>query len=326
MRTERNNQEGLFRFFYAITMTADCLLSLGSNLGARQDQLRRAVERLAALPDCQLTDVSDFLETLPIGGPAGQQPFLNAAVRLQSRLSPTRLLDSLLRVESQLGRVREVHWGPRTADIDLLLHGDSRAHTTRLQLPHPRMGFRRFVLEPAAAVAPDMIHPQFRASVEALRLRLDRTPRYLALCGANTAEVSDLSKQLAARTAAHRIVDPLTPQAATREPLAAVQKRAAALGVDDASDERWRISDFWVFQSLADVRQAKLGPIPETRFEPAPRLIALVTRAFAHPHERRRVARLRTLLSGRGSPFLIVNGNAPPQALAELQAALEAMT
>ena len=96
----------------------------------------------------------------PIGGPAGQEPFLNAAALLETSLPPAELLARLQRIELHLGRTRETRWAARTLDLDLLLYDNLVLNTPYLTLPHPRMAFRRFVLEPAAEVAPEMAHPR----------------------------------------------------------------------------------------------------------------------------------------------------------------------
>jgi len=131
-------------------------IALGSNLGDRAASLRAAVEGMAALGTVEA--VSPLVETAPVG--YTQQPaFLNAAARLRTTLPPDALLRGLLAIETALGRVRTVRWGPRTVDLDLLLYDDVVADSPTLTLPHPRMHERRFVLEPLAAIAPDVRHP-----------------------------------------------------------------------------------------------------------------------------------------------------------------------
>ncbi|MDZ4818812.1 MAG: 2-amino-4-hydroxy-6-hydroxymethyldihydropteridine diphosphokinase [Planctomycetota bacterium] len=139
-------------------MTA-CLIALGSNLGNRADTLDRAVLMLRDTPDVRLLAVSQWHETEPVGGPAGQSAFLNGAAVIKTELSALSLLQLLQQVEDSLGRIRQEHWGPRTIDLDLLLYGDRQIDLPELKVPHPLMTTRRFVLEPAAEVAPEMIHP-----------------------------------------------------------------------------------------------------------------------------------------------------------------------
>lgn len=131
-------------------------VALGSNLGDRAAHLAAAAAALAALPGTRLLAVSATFETAPVG-PAGQQNYFNAAAALSTSLAPLDLLDRLLAIEQANGRVRRERWGPRTLDLDLLLHGDSVLDDPRLTLPHPRMLERAFVLAPLADLAPSVV-------------------------------------------------------------------------------------------------------------------------------------------------------------------------
>ncbi len=123
-------------------------IGLGSNLGDRRGHLRAAV---AGLPD--VVAVSPVYETDPVGGPAGQSPYLNLVVALETDLSPRDLLEVAHRLEEAAGRVRTERHGPRTLDVDVLLVGDLSVHEDDLVVPHPRMWQRRFVLAPLADLA-----------------------------------------------------------------------------------------------------------------------------------------------------------------------------
>ena len=123
-------------------------LGLGSNLGDRRSHLRTAVESLPGL-----VAVSPVYETDPVGGPPGQEPYLNLVVALETDLSPRELLDLGRRLEEAAGRVRTVPNGPRTLDVDVLLVGDLTVNEPDLVVPHPRMWRRRFVLAPLADLA-----------------------------------------------------------------------------------------------------------------------------------------------------------------------------
>jgi 2-amino-4-hydroxy-6-hydroxymethyldihydropteridine diphosphokinase len=125
-------------------------VGLGSNLGDRAGSLRRALELLASIPGVEVVAVSSVRETDPIGYTA-QPRFLNAAAAVETELGPRELLAALLDVEARLGRTREgPRFGPRTIDLDLLLYGAERLKEPGLEVPHPRLHERVFVLEPLA--------------------------------------------------------------------------------------------------------------------------------------------------------------------------------
>lgn len=131
-------------------------LALGSNLGDRLASLGLAVGTLAATSGVTVVAVSPIFETEPVGGPE-QPDFLNAVVVVDTSLSPAELLDLAHRIESAAGRTREVHWGARTLDVDLLALDDVVVDTADLTLPHPRAHLRGFVLRPWAEVDPDFV-------------------------------------------------------------------------------------------------------------------------------------------------------------------------
>jgi len=131
----------------------EACLSLGSNLGDRLEQLAEALRRLEAEPGVKLTAVSGVYETLP-QGKTDQPDFLNCAALIATTLEPLALLAAIHRVEGAMGRVRTERWGPRTIDIDILLYGDRRIQLDGLEIPHPRMGERAFVLIPLLELLP----------------------------------------------------------------------------------------------------------------------------------------------------------------------------
>ena len=130
-------------------------VALGSNLGDRRRHLGRA---LAGLPG--VVAVSPLYETDPVGGPEGQPPYLNAVVELDTDLGPRDLLEVGQRLEAEAGRVRTERWGPRTLDVDVLLVGDLVVDEPDLQVPHPRLWDRSFVLVPLHDLAPDVAGPR----------------------------------------------------------------------------------------------------------------------------------------------------------------------
>ena len=142
-------------------------IALGANLGDRERTLLAAVDALAAEDGIEVVAVSTLRETEPVG--VGDQPrFLNGAAELDTTLTARELLDRLLAVEQRFGRVRAVgEHGPRTLDLDLLLYGDEEIAEPGLEIPHPRLHDRRFVLEPLFELAPDLVVPG-RGDVESL--------------------------------------------------------------------------------------------------------------------------------------------------------------
>jgi 2-amino-4-hydroxy-6-hydroxymethyldihydropteridine diphosphokinase len=146
-------------------VSARAFVALGSNLGDRRAQLERAIERLAAAPTTRVYRVSPWIETEPVGGPPGQPRYLNGVAELDTELTPRELLDALLAIEREAGRIRGERDGPRTLDLDLLLYDDVVIDTLELQVPHPRMEEREFVLEPLARIAPRLRLPRSRRTV-----------------------------------------------------------------------------------------------------------------------------------------------------------------
>jgi 2-amino-4-hydroxy-6-hydroxymethyldihydropteridine diphosphokinase len=149
-------------------MPAEVFIAMGSNLGDRHAHLRAAGEQLRTDPQFDALEFSPIYETDPVGGPPGQDRYLNAVVRAKCSAPPIETLYILRGIERRLGRSREQRWGARTIDLDLLLHGHSDLNTPELVIPHPRMHLRRFVLQPLADLAPDLVHPTTGRTVREL--------------------------------------------------------------------------------------------------------------------------------------------------------------
>jgi 2-amino-4-hydroxy-6-hydroxymethyldihydropteridine diphosphokinase len=133
-------------------------LGLGSNLGEREANITRAIERLSAHPDVRVRRLSSLYETEPVG--YRDQPwFVNAVAEVETRLDPPALLALARRVESHLGRELGPRWGPRVIDVDILLFGGVELSSSELSIPHPRMWERLFVLAPLAELRPDLLAP-----------------------------------------------------------------------------------------------------------------------------------------------------------------------
>ena len=133
-------------------------LGLGANLGDRRENIRTALRKLGDLPTMKVMRVSSLYETAPVGV-TDQPDFLNLVAAAWTSLAPQALLDRLLHIENQMGRVRTERWGPRVIDIDLLLYGSERVALPGLTVPHPRLRERSFALVPLAEIAPELALP-----------------------------------------------------------------------------------------------------------------------------------------------------------------------
>ncbi|MBD2329960.1 2-amino-4-hydroxy-6-hydroxymethyldihydropteridine diphosphokinase [Alkalinema sp. FACHB-956] len=150
---------------------ARCAIALGSNLGNSLEILESALAVLAATPGIQVLARSSWYLTQAVGPP--QPDYFNGCALLQTQMPPQDLMTQLLHTENQFGRVRRERWGARTLDLDLLLFEDVILTTPRLELPHPRMQERAFVLVPLAEIAADWVDPRTGRSVAELLAGID---------------------------------------------------------------------------------------------------------------------------------------------------------
>lgn len=247
----------------------NCLIALGSNVGRRRRYLEESLRRLADHPQIWPLQVSDWHTTRPIGGPADQPPFLNGAVRARTHLDPYQLWGQMQAVEVALGRFAgpagAERWGPRTIDLDLLLFDDLVLDDPQLTIPHPRMVWRPFVLEPAVEVAAEMIHPATGWTVRQLWWHLNSARPYFAVTGGDfkqRREICDLVAQqiavqllsaqdwgLASAGPAPKAIRPGLTEAYRVECLQRLATRFTEIWSD--RPDRPILSDFWVGELFA---------------------------------------------------------------------------
>lgn len=152
-------------------LTGKCAIALGSNLGDSRAILEAALEILAATPNITVKARSSWYQTVAVGPP--QPDYINGCALLHVQTLPQQLLETLLGIEAKFGRVRRERWGARSLDLDLLLYDDLILHTPTLELPHPRMKERAFVLVPLAQIAPDWIEPVSGKAITQLMQAVD---------------------------------------------------------------------------------------------------------------------------------------------------------
>jgi 2-amino-4-hydroxy-6-hydroxymethyldihydropteridine diphosphokinase len=148
-----------------------CALGLGSNLGDSRAIVIGAIERLQIHPQIEITAVSSWYHTAPIGPP--QPDYINGCATIWTSLTPIEVLETLQAIEAEFGRVRKEVWGARTLDLDLLLYDNLIIDLPNLQIPHPHMCERVFVLVPLAEIAPDWIEPTSGHSIATLSKQLE---------------------------------------------------------------------------------------------------------------------------------------------------------
>jgi 2-amino-4-hydroxy-6-hydroxymethyldihydropteridine diphosphokinase len=157
-------------------MSVTAYLGLGSNLGDKKDNCRKAIALLERAG--RVASVSSLYCTEPVGD-VEQEDFVNAVVELDTGLSPDELLGQCRAIEEALGRARTIHWGPRTIDVDILLYGMVVIETPELTIPHPLLHCRRFVLVPLCEIAPQVFHPKLQKTAADLLRELQSLRRVM---------------------------------------------------------------------------------------------------------------------------------------------------
>jgi 2-amino-4-hydroxy-6-hydroxymethyldihydropteridine diphosphokinase len=155
-------------------------ISVGSNLGSKLENCRKAITALTSYAKCDLIDQSLIYRTEPVDY-EDQDWFVNYAVKIETTLDPFSLLDTLKSIERDAGRTGDrVRFGPRVLDLDIILYDAMVVNTIKLEIPHPRMHKRRFVLKPICDIDPDIIHPVFKQTMQALLEKIDTTGQRIA--------------------------------------------------------------------------------------------------------------------------------------------------
>ena len=151
-------------------------IGLGSNMGDREEYLKQAIIAIDSLEDVRVCQQASIRETEPYGY-LDQDPFLNTVISLETLLEPEELLAKMMQIEKEAGRTREIHWGPRTLDLDILLYDDQVLTSPDLVIPHPGIEKRSFVLDPLCEIAPYEVHPLLKKRFITLKEELDLTEK-----------------------------------------------------------------------------------------------------------------------------------------------------
>ena len=175
-----------------IVMT-QCLIAVGCNQGECRNTIRQAAQKIDDLPETRWVSSSRLVESQPVGAFDGS--FLNGVFRVDTELGPHQLLEHLLQIEQEAGRDRSGTSNNRPLDLDLLLFGQEIIQTPELTVPHPRMTFRRFVMEPAAELVPEMMHPALGAPLGQLWEQLQIRSNLIAILVPSSFPIDDVSEQ-----------------------------------------------------------------------------------------------------------------------------------
>lgn len=147
-------------------------IGFGSNIGDRLSYIKQSLHHLSQTNGIIISRISSIYETEPVGN-IDQDMFLNGVVKIETHHSPQTLLNILKTIEFNIGRQHRIHWGPREIDMDVLIYGDLCVQTPELIIPHPEMHHRRFVLVPLIEIAPNLVHPIFKNTIQYLLNNLE---------------------------------------------------------------------------------------------------------------------------------------------------------
>ncbi|WP_166825330.1 2-amino-4-hydroxy-6-hydroxymethyldihydropteridine diphosphokinase [Thalassoroseus pseudoceratinae] len=188
-------------------MRTNCFIAFGGNLGNVSERFQECWQVMRESDGFELVQTSPIYESRPMGQSAGTN-YCNAAVEVRCDLSPQDLLVELQCLETRFGRQRDIRWGPRTLDLDILLYGDEVVQTPTLEIPHPGIVYRRFVLDPLCDIAPSVRHPVYARRLSELRDGLLKRPLLIAVEPTVLENIHDIERTLASRFSKVCIVDP----------------------------------------------------------------------------------------------------------------------
>ena len=287
---------------------ATCLIGLGSNLGKPDQNLDAAAAHLEKWDGAERLQVSDWVQTAPVGGPEGQSTFANGALRLETNRTAREVLEQLLETEQTLGRERRTRWGPRTADLDLLLYDDLRLVEEGLTVPHPWMAIRRFVLQPAVQVAAEMIHPEIGWTIQRLWENL-QAANYIAIAGVSAGSVQETVAAAAEDAGATFVSAPVTDGSQLAETVKFPSARAEK---SSQTSKEFLVTDFWNDKPFAE--------------DPTPNLVVALTNTAAIRSDERKCEQEELFARVRKSgPFLFLDAKDLGRLQHDLAAAISGM-
>lgn len=227
---------------------SQCLISFGSNLGTRESLIAAAAQEVARHEAVRGFRASRLFETPPIGGPVGQEPFLNAVAAFETPSAARDILALLQSIENRLGRQRKLRWDARSIDLDVVLHGELVGGGTQLIVPHPRYTARRFVLEPACDVAAHYCDPRFGWSIARMADHISAAVPSMALVGGDEAMRRKICERIETRFGIKVFLDrpPLVSHATSHMPVVGAASEPSKGGgpvkricIDEDVQDRW---------------------------------------------------------------------------------------